>query len=57
MAIIPELEIPERVLSPRTHSTVSASPASIAIAAWTAMSGAVAPPTATEAKYPGFMPR
>jgi hypothetical protein len=42
--------MPERVLSPRTHSTTSARPASIASAAWTAMSGAVAPPTATEAK-------
>ena len=50
MAIIPEELMPERVLSPRTHRTTSARPASIASAAWTAMSGAVAPPTATEAK-------
>ena len=42
--------MPERVLSPRTHRTVSARPASIASAACTAMRGAVAPPTATEAK-------
>ena len=57
MAIIPEELMPERVLSPRTHSTTSARPASIARAACTAISGAVAPPTATEAKYPGSMPR
>ena len=42
--------MPERVLSPRTQRTTSARPASIASAAWTAISGAVAPPTATEAK-------
>jgi hypothetical protein len=56
MAIMPDDEMPERVLSPRTHSTHSAKPASIARAACTAISGAVAPPTATDAKYPGFMP-